>query len=124
MNMEESIEMRSKGLFRRHPKISKKSKNTTLGLKLEEICFVKVYLFFKIAKSQMFSKMHFFAKWAYLFMFGVCLRFRSWQKRNCTRFGRKLKIKRGLVKTIQNFMDLLTVLYGMSMQKISLKLFS
>ena len=59
MEMEDSIEMRPKGLLRGHPKISKKSKNTSLGLKLEDICLVKVDLFCKIAKSQMCSKMHF-----------------------------------------------------------------
>ena len=59
MNMEDSIEMRPKGLIRGYPKISKKSKNTSLGLKLEEICIVKVVHFWKIAKSQMCSKVHF-----------------------------------------------------------------
>ena len=59
MNMEDSIEMRPKGLLRGHPKLSKKSKNTSLGLKLEEICLVKVDLFCKIAKSQICSKVHF-----------------------------------------------------------------
>ena len=37
MNMEDPIEMIPKGLLRGYPKISKKSKNTPLGLKLEEI---------------------------------------------------------------------------------------
>ena len=54
-----------------------------------------------------------------IFLWRVCLRFRSWQKRNCTRFSRKLKIKRGLVKMLRNFMDSLNVLFGKSMQKIS-----
>ena len=54
--------MRLKGLFRGHPKISKKSKNTSLGLKLEELCIVKVDHFWKIAKSQMCSKMYFLPK--------------------------------------------------------------
>ena len=64
MNMEDPIEMRPKGLFMGHPKLSKKSNNTSLGLKLEELCIVKVDHFWKIAKSQMCSQMHFFAKWA------------------------------------------------------------
>ena len=59
MNMGDSIEMRQKGLLRGHPKLSKKSKNAYLGLKLEEICLVKVDHFCKIAKSQMCWKMHF-----------------------------------------------------------------
>ena len=59
MNMEDPIEMIPKGLLRGHPKISKKSKNTYLGLKLEEIFFVKVDHICKIAKSQMCSKIHF-----------------------------------------------------------------
>ena len=59
MNMEDPIEMRPKGLLRGHPKLSKKSNNTSLGLKLEEICLVKDYHFCKIAKSQICSKLHF-----------------------------------------------------------------
>ena len=35
MNMEDSIDMIPKGLLRGHHKLSKKSKNTSLGLKLE-----------------------------------------------------------------------------------------
>ena len=62
MNMEDSIEIRPKFLLRGHPNISKKSKNTSLGLKLEEICILKVDHFWKIAKSQMCSKMHFLPK--------------------------------------------------------------
>ena len=59
MNMEDPIEMIPKGLFRGHPKLSKKSRNTSLGLKLEEICLVKVDHFWKIAKSQVCPKFHF-----------------------------------------------------------------
>ena len=59
MNMEDSIEMWPNGLLRGYPKLYKKSKNTSLGLKLEEICLVKVDPFCKIAKSQICSKMHF-----------------------------------------------------------------
>ena len=40
MNMEDSIELRLKGLFRGHPKIYKKSKNTLLGLKLRDVCVI------------------------------------------------------------------------------------
>ena len=42
INMEDPIKMIPKGLFIVHPKISKKSKNTFLGLKLRKICIVKV----------------------------------------------------------------------------------
>ena len=59
MNMEDSIEIRPKGLFRGHPKLSKKPEKTSLGLKLEEICLVIVDHFCKIAQSQMCSKIHF-----------------------------------------------------------------
>ena len=59
MNMEYSTEMRPKGLLRWHPKLSKKSKNTSLGLKLEDICLIKVDHFCKISKSQICSKIHF-----------------------------------------------------------------
>ena len=59
MNMEDSIEMIPKGLFRGHPKLSKKSKNTSLGSNLRELCIGQVDHFCKIAKSQMCSKMHF-----------------------------------------------------------------
>ena len=46
MNMEDSIDIRPKGLLRRHPKLSNKSKNTSLGLKLMEICIVNFDQFF------------------------------------------------------------------------------
>ena len=39
-------------------------------------------------------------------------------------YRRKVKINRGLVETLQNFGANLNVLYGVSMQKISNKLFS
>ena len=42
MKMEDPIEMKPKGLFRGHPKLSKKSKNTILGLKMRERCIAKV----------------------------------------------------------------------------------
>ena len=47
MNMEDPTEMKQKGLFRGHPKLSKKSNNTLIGLKLREICIVKVGQFLK-----------------------------------------------------------------------------
>ena len=56
--MEDSIEMRPKGLLRVHLKLSKKSKNTLLGSKLKEICIVKVSHFWKIVKSQQCPKLH------------------------------------------------------------------
>ena len=71
INMGDPIEMKPKGLFRGHPKISKKSKNTSLGLKLEEICLVKVNHFCEIAKGKMCSKIIFLSNgpsisWLYL----------------------------------------------------------
>ena len=62
MNMEDPIEMKPKGLFRGHPKLSKKSKNTLLGSKLRELCIVKVGNFWKIVKSQHWSNLHFFQR--------------------------------------------------------------
>ena len=62
MNMEESIEMRPKGLLIGHPKISIKSKNTPLGSKLRELCIVKFGNFWKIVKSQHWSNFHFFQR--------------------------------------------------------------
>ena len=53
MNMENPIEMKPKGLFRGHPKLSKKSKNTTIRLKLRDIFIAKVDQFLKkMHKSQ------------------------------------------------------------------------
>ena len=51
-------EMRPKWLIRGHQKISKKSKNTSLGSKLRELCIGQVDLFCKIAKSQICSNLH------------------------------------------------------------------
>ena len=42
INTEDPIEVKPKGLFKGHRKISKKSKNTLLGSKLRETCIVKV----------------------------------------------------------------------------------
>ena len=60
INMEDPIEMKPKVLLRGHPKLSKKSMNTSLGSKLRGLCIGQVDLFYKIAKSQMGSKLHFF----------------------------------------------------------------
>ena len=51
--------MRPKGLLRGHTKISKKSKNTSLGSNLRELGIGQVDHFCKIAKSQMCSNLHF-----------------------------------------------------------------
>ena len=59
MNMEDSIEMIPKGLLIGHLDISKKSKNTSLGSKLKELCIGEVDPFCKIAKSQMCPKLQF-----------------------------------------------------------------
>ena len=59
--MEDPFEMKPKRLFRGHPKISKKYKNTLLGSKLKEICIVKVGHFWRIVKSQQCPKLHFLA---------------------------------------------------------------
>ena len=59
MNMEDSIDMIPKGFLRGHPKLSKKSKNTSLGSKLRELCIGQVDHFCKIAKSQMCSNLYF-----------------------------------------------------------------
>ena len=60
MNMEDPIEMKLKGLFRGHPKLSKKSKNTSLGLKFREICIVKVDQFLEMCMKSTLIKMSFF----------------------------------------------------------------
>ena len=59
-----------------------------------------------------------------IFLNRVCLHFRSWQKCNCTRSGRKFKINRGLAETLRNFRDTRNILFKMSMQKISRKCLS
>ena len=59
MNMEDSIEMRPKGLLRGHLKLSKKSKNTSLGSKLRDLYIGKVDPLWKIAKSQICPKLQF-----------------------------------------------------------------
>ena len=59
MNMEYPIEMKPKGLFIGHPKISKKSMNTLLGSELRKICIVKVGHFWKFAQSQQCPKLYF-----------------------------------------------------------------
>ena len=57
MRMEYQIEMRPKRLLIEHPNIYKKSKNTSLGSKLRELCIGQVDLFCKIAKSQLSLKL-------------------------------------------------------------------
>ena len=59
MNMEDSIEMKQKRLLTGHPKLSKKSNNTSVGSKLRELCIGQVDFFCKIAKSQMCSNLCF-----------------------------------------------------------------
>ena len=59
MNMEDPIEMKPKQLFIGHPKISKKSKNTLLGLKMREICIAKVDQFLEMCMKSILTKMDF-----------------------------------------------------------------
>ena len=59
ISMEYQNEMRPKGLFRGHIKISNKSKNTSKESKLRNLCIVEVDHFCKIAKSQICSNLHF-----------------------------------------------------------------
>ena len=42
VNMEDSIEMRTKGLLIGHLKLSKNSKNTSLGSNLRDVCIGQV----------------------------------------------------------------------------------
>ena len=72
MNMEDPIEMKPKRLFRGHPKLSKKSKNTLLGLKMREICLAKVDQFWEICMKQIMTKLELFSKWAHVFMLETC----------------------------------------------------
>ena len=60
MNMEDPIEMKLKRLLRGHPKISKKSKNTLIGLKLRDICISKVDLFLEKCMKPILTKLGFF----------------------------------------------------------------
>ena len=60
MNTEDPIEMKPKGLFREHPKLSKKSKNTLLGLKMTEICIAKVDQFLEMCMKPISTKLDFF----------------------------------------------------------------
>ena len=57
MNMEDPIEMKPKGLFRGHPKLSKKSKNTLVGLKVREICMAKVDQFLEMCMKPILTKL-------------------------------------------------------------------
>ena len=56
LSMEYKNEMRPKGLVRLHPKLSKKSENTSKSSKLKELFIVEVGHFCKIAKSQLSPK--------------------------------------------------------------------
>ena len=62
MNMEDPIEMKQKGLFIGHPKLSKKSKNTLLGLKVGEMCIAKVDQFLEMCMKSTLIKMTFFQR--------------------------------------------------------------
>ena len=67
LSIEHQNEMRPKGLIRGHPKVSKKSRNTSKISKLKKLCIVEVGHFSKIAKSQLSSKLQFLTKWAHFF---------------------------------------------------------
>ena len=60
MNMEDPIKLKPKRFLRGHPKLSKKSKNTLIRLKLREICIVKVGQFLKKCMKQILTKLGFF----------------------------------------------------------------
>ena len=68
MNMEDSIGIIPKGLFIGHPKLSKKSKNTSLGSKLRELCIGQVDHFLQNCQKSNVLKFALFAKWAQRFM--------------------------------------------------------
>ena len=67
LSMEYQNEMRPKGLIREHAKLSKKSKKTPKSSKLKKLCIVEVGLFYKIAKSQLSSKLQIFSNGPILF---------------------------------------------------------
>ena len=62
LSMEHQNAMRTKGLVRGHPKISKKSENTSKSSKLKKLCIVEVGHFCKIAKSQLSPKLQILSK--------------------------------------------------------------
>ena len=70
--MQDPIEMRPKGLFRGHPKLSKKSKNTLLGLKLREMCIAKDDKILEKGHEANIELTWIFSKCAHLFMFETC----------------------------------------------------
>ena len=74
MNMEDPIEMKQKGLFRGHPKISKKLK-TLLGSKFRDMYIVKVGHFWKFAQSQSCPKCIFLQMGP---TFYACILFLTW----------------------------------------------
>ena len=67
LSMEYKNEMIPKGLFIGHHKISKKSKNTSLGSKLRDLCIGQVDHFCKIAKSQLSPKLQILSNGPILF---------------------------------------------------------
>lgn len=62
MNMEGPIEMKQKGLFRGHPKISKKSKNPPLRVKIKGDMHCQSWLFLEICPKSTMLKTTFFLK--------------------------------------------------------------
>ena len=61
MNMEDPIDMKPKWLFRGYPKISKKSKNTLIGLKMRNIYIAKVDQFLGKCMKPILIKFEFFS---------------------------------------------------------------
>ena len=70
--MEDPVEMKQNGFFRGHPKLSKKSKNTLLRLKMREICIAKVDQFLENCMKPILTKLDFFSKLAHAFMLETC----------------------------------------------------
>ena len=62
LSMEYQNEMIPKVLVIGHLKVPKKSNNTSKSSKLKKLCIVEVGHFFKIAKSQLSSKLQFLTK--------------------------------------------------------------
>ena len=61
MNMEDPIEIKLKGLFRRHPNLSKKSKNTPRG-KIERVVHCQNWQFLENCQKSTLIKFAFFPK--------------------------------------------------------------
>ena len=62
--MEDPIEMKPKGLFKVHPKLSKKSKITPLRVKIEGDMHCESWPFLKNCQKSTISKIASFVKWA------------------------------------------------------------